>query len=180
MLNTYIRLVCKTYPWPDASIIRQKIFQHWAWNLYAWNLTFFLDKNGLPYSRTWSKRGNDTSYLQMHHSVLSTSSFTNQWYQVAATQSVLVTSLKQRRINCAPHKYLRRYTRYVNTNTCPPLCPVSANTDASKRKQDGSTNFRKILQHQILRKCIVNSEVFTRIQKVRQTHGHSSFHGRSA
>jgi hypothetical protein len=26
MLNTYIRLVCKTYPWSDASTIRQKLY----------------------------------------------------------------------------------------------------------------------------------------------------------
>jgi hypothetical protein len=26
MLNTYLRLVCKTYPWSDASTIRQKLY----------------------------------------------------------------------------------------------------------------------------------------------------------
>jgi hypothetical protein len=30
------------------------------------------------------------------------------------------------------HKYLRRYTRDVNMDIRPPLCPVSANTEASK------------------------------------------------
>jgi len=76
-----------------------------------------------------------TRYFPLHPSPISSIS---RRHTVCASNAVKSATHKFR-----PHKYLRRYTRYVNTNTCPLLCPVSANTDASKRKQDGSTNFRE-------------------------------------
>jgi len=67
----------------------------------------------------------------------------------------LISSISCRHTVCASHvvksathklrspKYLRRYTRDVHMHMCPPLRPVSANTDASKRKQTVRQTFEK-------------------------------------
>jgi hypothetical protein len=38
MLNTYIRLVCKTYPWSDASTIRQKLYLFLCYAGYSFSV----------------------------------------------------------------------------------------------------------------------------------------------
>jgi hypothetical protein len=42
MLNTYIRLVCKTCPWSDASTIRQKLYSFFSVLLTTLSLHFWI------------------------------------------------------------------------------------------------------------------------------------------
>jgi hypothetical protein len=57
MLNTYIRLVCNTYPWSDASTIRQ--------NLYLFN-TFMSDRKK---ERSWNNLNGGQHGCEEYHDV---------------------------------------------------------------------------------------------------------------
>ena len=113
-----------------------------------------------------------TQYSPLHPSLISGIS---RRHTVCASHVVKSAAHKLR-----SHKYLCRYTRYVHSNTRPPLCPVSANTDASKWKQTVRQTLGKFSSTKFLRKCTVKSEDFVCLQKDLQTDGHRRFHRCSA